>query len=121
MSLEYEKTYSEIVLHKTDVPTDIRKWLWFLQLCKQVKLYICIIRVLQKVNDFSQKFATRWGRPFRPPKVYTFLVSITRRVDLAMSVSTWPSLLAIAMKPSQKLYLQVIYKSERTESDNYIL
>jgi len=30
----------------------------------------------------SQKFATQWRRRFRPHKVYMFLVSITRRVDL---------------------------------------
>jgi len=33
--------------------------------------------------DFSQKFATQWRRPH---KVYIFLISMTRRVDLAMSV-----------------------------------
>jgi len=35
--------------------------------------------------DFSQKFATQWRRRFRPHKVYIFLISMTRRVDLAMS------------------------------------
>jgi len=41
-------------------------------------------------NDFSQKSevrsATQWRRRFRPHKVYIFLISMTRRVDLAMSV-----------------------------------
>jgi len=36
--------------------------------------------------DFSQKIATRWRRRFRPHKVYMFLISIDRQVDLAMSV-----------------------------------
>jgi len=33
----------------------------------------------------SQKFATQWRRRFRPHKVYIFLISINRQVDLAMS------------------------------------
>jgi len=44
--------------------------------------------------DFSQKFATQWRRRFRPHKVNIFLISMTRRVDLAVcpSVSTQTSL-----------------------------
>jgi len=36
--------------------------------------------------DFSQKFTTQWRSRFRPHKVYIFLISMIRRVDLAMSV-----------------------------------
>jgi len=44
--------------------------------------------------DFSQKFATQCIRRFRPLKVCIFLISVTRRVDLAMSV--WPSVLKLS-------------------------
>jgi len=43
-------------------------------------------RLFLPLLDFSQKFATQWKRRFRPHKVYIFLISMTRRVDLAMSV-----------------------------------
>jgi len=36
--------------------------------------------------DFSQKFKTQLRRLFRPHKVFIFLISITRRVDVAMFV-----------------------------------
>jgi len=48
-------------------------FIWFLYPCRG---YI----------DFSQKFATQWRRRVRPHKIYIFLISMTRRVDLAMSV-----------------------------------
>jgi len=51
------------------------------QIIASVFLYPC-----RGYNYFSQKFATQWRRRFRPHKVYIFLISITRRVDLAMSV-----------------------------------
>jgi len=58
--------------------------------------------------DFSQKCATQWRRRFRPHKVHIFLISITRRVDLAMyvcssvSTKTTLSFKAIGLKLSEK-------------------
>jgi len=78
--------------------------------------------------DFSQKFATQWRRRFRPHKVYIFLISFTRRVDLAMSVcpsvSTQASLSVLKLSgwnfhKSIISFASSIYVGIR--SDNYIL
>jgi len=50
------------------------------------KVYEAILYPCRGYYDFSQKFATQWRIRFRPHKVYIFLISITRRVDVAMSV-----------------------------------
>jgi len=52
------------------------------------KLHIYIITEIHfyTLVEGQQKFATQGRRSFQPHNLYTFLISITRRVDPAMTV-----------------------------------
>jgi len=43
-------------------------------------------KISKNVRTWFQKFATQWRRSFQPHNLYIFLISITRRVDPAMTV-----------------------------------
>jgi len=49
-------------------------------------MFIPVTRRLKGYTRFVGKYATGRGKRFRPHKVYIFLIGITSRVDLAMSV-----------------------------------
>jgi len=55
-------------------------------------LFIPVTRRVKGYTRFVGKYVTGRGKRFRPHKVYIFLIRITSRVDLAMSVC--PSVLS---------------------------
>jgi len=73
----FPSTYSSVSWSNSSYPTHLKRANF---------IFIPVTRRVKGYTRFVGKYVTGRGKRFRPHKVYIFLIRITSRVDLAMSV-----------------------------------